>query len=127
MPTQVLVIDDEPMIRWAMQQTLGAAGYEVMVAATAGEGMALFRARRPTVIFLDLRLPDDDGFTVLRRIKREGGGDSAVIVMTAFTELGTAAEAMHLGAYAYLEKPFAFDGLDALVAKAVVDTHPCAT
>ena len=83
--------------------------------------MALFRARRPRVVFLDLRLPDEDGLAVLRRMKEEGGEGSAVIMMTAFSELCTAAAAQRLGAYDYLTKPFAFDALEALVARAVAD------
>jgi DNA-binding NtrC family response regulator len=123
MPTVlVLIVDDEPMIRWAMEQTLREAGYEVAVAATAAEGMALFHTRRPRVVFLDLRLPDEGGFTVLKRMKEETGDGSAVIMMTAFSELCTAAEARRLGAYDYLEKPFAFESLAALVAEAVADT-----
>jgi len=121
----VLIIDDEPMIRWAMEQTLRDAGYEVAVAATAAEGMAVFRTRRPRVVFLDLRLPDQDGFAVLERMKEEGGGGSAIILMTAFNELCTAAEARRLGAYDYLKKPFAFDALGTLVDKAVADTCRC--
>lgn len=121
----VLVIDDEPMIRWAMEETLQSAGYDVAVAATAAEGIALFRARRPGVVFLDVHLPDEDGFTVLRRMKEEAGDRSAVIVMTAFSDLCTAAEARRLGAYDYLKKPFAFDALEALVARAVADARRC--
>lgn len=122
-PANVLVIDDEPMIRWAMEQTLREAGYDVAVAATAAEGLALFRTRRPHVIFLDLRLPDEDGFTLLQRMKEEGRTASAVIIMTAFSEASTASEAMRLGAYDYLKKPFAFDALEALVARAAADTR----
>ena len=121
----VLIVDDEPMIRWAMEQTLREAGYEVAVAATAAEGMALFRTRRPRVVFLDLRLPDEDGLAVLKRMKQESDEGTAVIMMTAFSELCTAAEARRLGAYAYLKKPFAFEALEALVAKALADTCRC--
>ena len=120
MPTaKVLVIDDEPMIRWSIEQTLRAAGYEVAVAATAAEGTALFRQLLPAVVFLDVRLPDADGLTVLKRIRNEGGPETAVIVMTAFEEPFTAAEAMRLGAHDYLKKPFDFADLEVIVGKAL--------
>jgi DNA-binding NtrC family response regulator len=115
---RVLVIDDEPVIRWAIEQTLQAAGYEVAVAGTAAEGLRLFQALDPQVIFLDVRLPDESGLTVLERIK-QAHKDSAVIVMTAFTESAPPAEAKRLGAYDYLGKPFEFDGLPALVSRAL--------
>ena len=68
----VLVIDDERMIRWSIEQTLRASGYEVVAAETAAEGLALFRGLHPQVVFLDLRLPDEDGLGVLKRMKEEG-------------------------------------------------------
>jgi DNA-binding NtrC family response regulator len=124
-PAIVLIIDDEPMIRWAMEETLRTAGYDVAVAATAAEGLAQFSARRPRVVFLDLRLPDEDGFAVLKKIKAECGNAVAVIVMTAFSELCSAAEAQRLGAYGYLTKPFPFEALEELVAQALTDTRRC--
>ncbi len=120
---KVLVIDDEQMIRWSIQQTLQAAGYEVSVAETAAGGMAVFRQILPEVVFLDVRLPDEDGLAVLRKMKEESGEDTAVIVMTAFGEIRSAVEAMRLGAYEYLKKPFDFDELEVVVEKALDATH----
>ena len=120
---RVLVIDDEQMIRWSMEQTLRAAGYEVTVAETAAKGLALFRELRPAVVFLDLRLPDGDGLNVLRMLKAESGDDTAVIVVTAFGEISTAVEAMRLGAYDYLKKPFDFNELEVLVSRALDTTQ----
>ena len=115
----VLVIDDERMISWSIEQTLHAAGYEVVAAGTAAEGLALFRNRHPQVVFLDVRLPDADGLTLLRQMKDEPGHSAAVIVMTAFDENDMAAEVLRLGACAYLRKPFDFDALQTLVDRAV--------
>ena len=119
----VLVIDDERMIRWSIEQTLRPAGYEVSVAATAAEGMALFRQLLPAVVFLDVRLPDEDGLTLLKQMKAESGTDTAVIIMTAFGEIRTAVEAMRAGAYDYLKKPFDFDELEVVVRKALETTQ----
>jgi DNA-binding NtrC family response regulator len=111
------------MIRWSIEQTLRDAGHEVSVAETAAEGMALFRQLLPEVVFLDVRLPDEDGLSVLKKMKDDNGQDTAVIVMTAFGEIRTAVEAMRLGAFDYLKKPFDFEELEVIVGKALEATH----
>ena len=116
---RILVIDDERMIGWSIAHTLRPAGYEVAVAETAAEGMTLFRRFSPDVVFLDIRLPDADGLTGRREIKREQGRDTAVVVMTAGSRPGTAAGGPPPGAFRYLEKPFDFTQLEALVREAV--------
>jgi two-component system, NtrC family, response regulator AtoC len=121
--TTVLVIDDERMIRWSMEQTLRAAGFEVAAAATAAEGLSLFHQLLPEVVFLDVRLPDGDGLALLKQIKDESGSDTAVVIMTAFGEIRTAVEAMRLGAHDYLKKPFDFDELEVMVGKALEATQ----
>ena len=121
--TTVLVIDDERMIRWSMEQTLRAAGYEVAVAETATEGLSVFHQLLPEVVFLDVHLPDEDGLSLLKKMKDESGSDTAVIIMTAFGEIRTAVEAMRLGAYDYLKKPFDFDELEVMVGKALHATQ----
>jgi DNA-binding NtrC family response regulator len=119
-PAKVLIIDDEHMIRWSVAQTLRAAGHEVALAGTAAEGLALFREFRPDVVFLDVRLPDSNGLTVLQSVKVDQGRDTAVVVMTAHDEdVGSAAEVLRRGAFAYLKKPFDFDRLPLIVAEAV--------
>lgn len=120
MPTaKVLVVDDEAMIRWSIEQTLRGAGYEVAVAETGADGMGLFRAVHPDVVFLDVRLPDDDGFALLRRMKKESNSAVAVVMMTAFDDERTATDAIRLGAAAYLKKPFDFDSLVGIVVSAL--------
>jgi len=115
----VLVIDDERMIRWSMEQTLGAAGHTVVTAGTVAEGLDRLRDSRPDVVFLDVRLPDGDGLGMLERLQAENGHPPAVIVMTAFDEGGVAEQALRLGARAYMKKPFDFAGLQDLVARAL--------
>ena len=115
----VLVIDDERMIQWSMEQTLGAAGHTVVTAGTVAEGLARWRDSRPDVVFLDVRLPDGDGLGMLERLRAEEGQRPAVIVMTAFDEGGVAEQALRLGARAYMKKPFDFTELQALVDRAL--------
>jgi two-component system response regulator AtoC len=119
---KVLVIDDEEMIRWSIQQTLGAAGHEVTACGTAAEGIAVFQWLRPDVVLLDLRLPDANGATILKAIKAETVRETKVIVMTAFEEDCTAERAKDLGAFEYLKKPFDFDQLGTIVSRAL-ETH----
>jgi DNA-binding NtrC family response regulator len=121
--TRILVIDDEPLIRWSFEQALSAAGYAVTVAGTAAEGLACLHASLPDVVFLDVRLPDADGLSILAAIAEEHAEDVAVIVMTAFGETYTAADARRLGAWDYLKKPFDFDVLDGIVKRAVARTR----
>lgn len=119
---RILVIDDEEVIHWSIKETLRTAGHEIFTAETAAEGLSLFREVLPDLVFLDVRLPDSDGLTVLRKIKAEGERDAAVIIMTAFAEIRTAVEAMRMGAYDYLRKPFEFEELNALVARTLETT-----
>jgi two-component system response regulator AtoC len=119
---RVLVIDDEEMIRWSVQQTLSAAGHEVTACGTAAEGIAVFQWLRPDIVLLDLRLPDANGATILKAIKAENVRETKVIVMTAFEKDCTAERAKDLGAFEYLKKPFDFDQLSAIVSRAL-ETH----
>ena len=102
------------MIRWSIQQTLGAAGHEVAVAETVAEGESLLPGFDPDVVFLDVRLPDGSGLDVLRQIRQCGAHAPAVILMTAYADSCSAAEARQLGAFAYLQKPFDFEQLETL-------------
>ncbi len=116
---RVLVIDDEQMIRWSIERTLTAAGHDVTVGKTAAEGLALFQQLHPDVVFLDLRLPDANGVTILNSMKNEKSQDAAVIVMTAFEEDCPVDEAKRLGAIDYLKKPFDFYELDVILRRAL--------
>lgn len=115
----VLVVDDEPMIRWSIEQTLTAAGYQVLGAATGAEGLALIEKVHPDLVFLDVHLPDANGLSLIERIKSDGAR-IAVIVMTAYEDERTASDARSRGADHFLGKPFNFDELTG-VAGQVLD------
>jgi len=119
MTARVLVIDDEPMIRWSIAQTLHAAGHEVTLCETAAEGIAAFRDIHPEVVLVDVRLPDANGATIIQAIQEESDRHTAVIVMTAFEDDCSAETAKRLGAFDYIRKPFDFDGLEVVVQKAL--------
>jgi DNA-binding NtrC family response regulator len=116
-PATILVVDDEALVRWSLKERLTGDGYEVLEAATAasaleqaGDGVDL--------LLLDFRLPDSDGLAVLKRVK-ELYPDTLVILMTAYSTIDNAVEAMKLGAFHYINKPFNVDEVALLVEKAL--------
>ncbi len=110
MPSRVLIIDDERLIRWSLEQTLEKAGYEVQTAENGATALAAAREEAPDLVLLDLKLPDLDGIQLLRQLKTMYP-DTQVVIMTAYADVSTAVEAMRLGAYDYVAKPIDFGNL----------------
>jgi len=117
----VLVVDDEPLIRWSLVTRLSQEGYRVLEAPTAAEAIARHQ-EGVDLVLLDYRLPDADGLTVLKRIK-ETDPDTLVILLTAYSSVDHAVEAMKHGAYHYANKPFNVDEIALLVEKALETTQ----
>lgn len=115
---KILVIDDEKLMRWSLQQNLSKEGYTVITAEKGMEGLNLFKEETPDVTLLDIHLPDVSGITVLQSIK-EINKDALAIMITAFGDIQTAVKTIKLGAYDFVEKPFNVDKLKILVAKAL--------
>src|SRR6202795_4736734 len=112
---RILVVDDERSMRELLDITLRQEGYEV---ALADGGESAIRALDDTVfdlVITDLRMRKVDGLAVLRAVKEQAPG-TAVLMVTAFASTGTAVEAMKLGAYDYVTKPFKLDELNPTIA-----------
>jgi two-component system, NtrC family, response regulator AtoC len=105
MPYSVLVVDDEELTLRTISRGLREEGFEVFTAASGEEALKLFTQERPAVTLLDIVLPGIDGVEVLRRIKAMSP-TSIVLMMSAYHMVDRAVEAMKLGAYDYLIKPF---------------------
>lgn len=101
----LLLVEDTPSLQMVYESVLRSAGYDVVTAANATEGLAAFRAARPEAVLLDLMLPDRDGLDLMRDMLAERPG-IPVIVITANGSMNKAVEAMRLGAHEFLVKPF---------------------
>ena len=117
----ILVVDDEPLIRWSLVERLRTDGHDVQEAPTGKEALARVAAGVDLVL-LDYKLPDIDGVTVLRTIK-EHDPDVIVILLTAYATVDTAVEAMKIGAYHFANKPFNLDDISSLVERALETTR----
>jgi len=117
----VLVVDDEPLIRWSLVNRLKEEGYQTVEAGTASDAVAKHRDGVDLVL-LDFALPDANGLSVLKQIKSTDP-DTLVIMLTANTEVGVAVEAMKSGAFHYANKPFDLDEVMLLVEKALETTQ----
>jgi nitrogen regulation protein NR(I) len=116
--SRLLVIDDEPNLRYSLVKSLQSDALEVETTGTAGEGIEEIRRNPPDAVILDVRLPDMPGLDAFDEIRRI---DSRlpVIIITAFSTTETAIEAMKRGAFEYLLKPVDFHQLRELVGKAI--------
>ena len=108
---RILVVDDEPNLRRAVEVALRLRGFEVDTAANGREALARIAQRRPDAIVLDLAMPDIDGLALLPLIRKRT--QVPVLMLTASTELGDKIVALEGGADDYLTKPFAMDELKA--------------
>jgi len=116
---KVLLIDDDDSLRRVTEYALQSAGFQVTAVADGTAGLARFREERPAVVITDIQMPGISGYEVLQQVKEESP-ETLVIVVTAFTSVEKAVQAMKQGAYDYIAKPFSRDELVLVVEKAFV-------
>src|SRR5690242_20329025 len=105
--SKLLLIDDEEDVRYSLERTLAAEGLELATAASGEEGLRVIPKFKPDLVLMDVRMTGMTGLETLRKI-RATDPKLLVILMTAYGTTQTAIEAMKLGAYDYLLKPFDF-------------------
>ena len=116
MPPKILIIDDDSSLRRVLEYNLQQEGYDVTTAADGESGLKLFVEQSPAIVITDLKMPGMGGFQLLSAVK-ERSPSTVVIVLTAFGAIDTAVEAMKLGAFDYLTKPFNREELKLTVRK----------
>ena len=109
---RVLIIEDEPQLRYALRRYLDESGYRVREAEDGTSGLRGFSSFKPDVVLLDLMLPDMSGVEVCRTMRQTS--ETPIVVLSALGEEKTKVEALDEGADDYLTKPF---GMDELLAR----------
>lgn len=115
----VIVIDDEALLRWAVAESLTAAGYSVRQGESAADALRCLETVKasPLVIVLDLRLPDSNDLSLARRCMKDRP-DAPVIIMTAHGSTQDKAEAEAAGVFKFIQKPFDLSEMTAVVRDA---------
>jgi DNA-binding NtrC family response regulator len=114
----ILVVDDERLVRWSLQQKLEQWGYHVSLAEDGATALARLQLDNPDLITLDVRLPDMTGIEVLSELRKRNV-QIPVIVITAFGIVDDAVRSLKLGAYDFIEKPINFEKLENVVRNAL--------
>src|SRR6266851_991903 len=114
---QVLVVDDDNLLRKLVTEQLSRSDFEAVPAASAQEALARLRDADYDIVLLDIMMPDMSGLDTLRAI-RALEDPPEVVMLTADTSLSTGIEAMRQGAYDYLTKPATLDEMEAVLRKA---------
>jgi two-component system NtrC family response regulator len=114
----ILVVDDEPNYQIILAELLRDEGFEVFTANNGLEALPIVKQTDLDLIISDMRMPGMDGIQLLAQVK-EFNRDLPVILITAYADVEKAVEAMHLGAFTYLAKPFSNDALLANIGKAI--------
>jgi len=117
---RILVVDDEAAMRESLKDWLIEDGYEVGLASSGKEAIAMAKEKSWDLILLDLKMPGMDGLETLRRLKdEEVNTEAEILMMTAYATVDTAVQAMKEGAFDYLVKPFEPDEFELQVKKIV--------
>ena len=119
-PMKILVVDDEPQTCALCARILRREGYDVVIATSGREALALASETQPALILLDVMMPDMDGVATLKELKRQGHR-RPIVMLTGHATLQTAREAMLSGAYEYITKPFDLELLKSVLREGIED------
>lgn len=114
----LLIVDDEESVRLLLSAVLRREGYQVECAEDGQQALAKFKLLQPDLVLMDIRMPVMDGLTAFKEM-RQLRHDCNIILMTAFAAVETAVEAIKLGAFDYVIKPFDIDEVKLLVSRAL--------
>ena len=114
----ILVVDDERLVVWSLQQELEEAGYRVFTAGNGTEALRIAKEQEPDVVLLDIMLPDINGIEVLKEI-RVLGLSPVVLMLTALSDLAHAVESVREGAFDYIPKPFELEDVKHRINRAI--------
>lgn len=120
---KVLVVDDEPAITELLSRSLRDEGYRVLTVNNGEEAVAKVRKEKPEVVLLDIKMAGIDGIETLGQI-REFDKESSIVMLTGYGSMDTVVEAMKLGAYDYITKPFDLEELKSLIKGALEAKRP---
>ena len=115
---KILIIDDNKFIKIVLSALIEESGFEPVTAQDGVTALKEIKSEMPSLVFLDKKLPDCDGISLLIKIK-ELNPDLPVIMLTAFSDLTYAENAIKTGAYAFITKPFDNDEIVRLIKNAV--------
>ena len=118
--TRILVVDDDLKVQDILREFLQINGYDAMTCGTGEDALDIMSSLKPSLIFLDVKLPGMDGIQVQKEMLLKNI-EIPVIVMTSFSSMNTAIQSIRLGAYDYLRKPFNFGVVQTLTEKCLAE------
>ena len=119
---QILVVDDDQMIRWTLREALQSWGFTTVEAGSATEAVKQFQAELPAAVLLDIDLPDGSGLDVLREIKREHP-EAIAIMITGNVQIDNTISALRGGAYDFIAKPLNLEEIRVTLRNAIEARH----
>lgn len=119
---KILVVEDEAAVRSVLVDLLGGLGYDVVEASDGAKGWEKAQAERPDLVITDVSMPKMKGTDLLAKVK-QASPETPVIVITGYASLKLAVDAVRMGAYSFIQKPFDIDEIQRVVADALERTR----